>query len=70
MREEMLAELKIFFLNLTLDDSLLSNGDGQRIIPQGTTISPGNYALGVACSYYSLGATSYRSWKSFSLEIY
>lgn len=56
-----------FYINLALDDRLLPTG---RIIPQGTTISPGNYALGVACSYWSLGSASYRSWKSFSLEIY
>ena len=31
---------------------------------------PGNYALAVACSYYSLGSSSYRSWKSYSLEVW
>jgi hypothetical protein len=30
----------------------------------------GNYALAVARSYYTLGSSSYRSWKSYSLEIY
>lgn len=32
--------------------------------------SAGNYALAVACSYSSLGATSYRSWKSYSLHVW
>ena len=30
----------------------------------------GNYALAVACSYSSLGSSSYRSWKSYSLEVW
>lgn len=30
----------------------------------------GNYALAVACSYYTLGATTYRSWKSYSLHVW
>jgi len=37
-------------------------------IPTGT--SAGNYAFAVACSYSSLGATSYRSWKSYSLHVW
>ena len=62
---------KDYFVNLALDDSpRVVGGVTLRIIPEGTTISPGNYALGVACSYYTLGSSSYRSWKSFSLEIY
>lgn len=60
-----------FVVDLVLDDSTrLVDNSIVRIIPEGTTISPGNYALGVACSYYTLGASTYRSWKSFSLEIY
>ena len=30
----------------------------------------GNYALAVACSYGSLGSSSFRSWKSYSLEVW
>jgi hypothetical protein len=30
----------------------------------------GNYALAVACSYYNLGSSSYRSWKSYSLHVW
>lgn len=30
----------------------------------------GNYALAVACSYSSLGSSSYRSWKAYSLEVW
>ena len=30
----------------------------------------GNYALAVACSYYTLGASAYRSWKSYSLHVW
>ena len=37
-------------------------------IPSNTVA--GNYALAVACSYSSVGATSYRSWKSYSLEVW
>ena len=37
-------------------------------IPSGT--SPGNYAIGIALSYNSLGATTYRSWQSYSLHIW
>ena len=31
---------------------------------------PGNYAIAIALSYSSLGATTYRSWRSYSLHIY
>jgi len=62
---------KDFIVNLALDDSpRVVGGVTLRIIPEGTTISPGNYALGVTCSYGSVGSASYRSWRSFSLEIY
>jgi hypothetical protein len=37
-------------------------------IPSNTVA--GNYALAVACSYSSLGSSSYRSWKSYSLEVW
>lgn len=37
-------------------------------IPASTT--PGSYAIAVALSYSSLGATSYRSWKSYSLHVW
>ena len=37
-------------------------------IPSNTVA--GNYALAVACSYSSVGATTYRSWKSYSLEVW
>jgi len=37
-------------------------------IPSST--SAGNYALAVACSYYNLGASTYRSWKSYSLHVW
>ena len=37
-------------------------------IPSSTP--PGNYALAVACSYSTLGATTYRSWKSYSLHVW
>ena len=37
-------------------------------IPEQTL--PGNYAIAVALSYYTLEATSYRSWRSYSLHIY
>lgn len=37
-------------------------------IPSNT--SAGNYALAVACSYNSLGSSSYRSWKSYSLHVW
>jgi hypothetical protein len=37
-------------------------------IPSNT--SAGNYALAVACSYSSVGASSYRSWKSYSLHVW
>jgi hypothetical protein len=37
-------------------------------IPSNT--AAGNYALAVACSYSSVGASSYRSWKSYSLEVW
>ena len=30
----------------------------------------GNYALAVACSYYNLGSSTYRSWKSYSLHVW
>jgi hypothetical protein len=30
----------------------------------------GNYALAVACSYSTLGSTSFRSWKSYSLHVW
>ena len=31
---------------------------------------PGNYAIAVALSYSSLGATTYRSWRSYSLHVW
>ena len=31
---------------------------------------PGNYAIAVALSYSSLGSSSYRSWRSYSLHVY
>ena len=34
------------------------------------TLSAGNYAIAVACSYSSLGSSSYRSWKSYSLHVW
>jgi len=34
------------------------------------TLSAGNYALAVALSYSTVGSTSYRSWKSYSLHIW
>ena len=37
-------------------------------IPSNTVA--GNYALAVACSYSSVVATTYRSWKSYSLEVW
>lgn len=37
-------------------------------IPSNT--AAGNYALAVACSYGSLGSSSYRSWKSYSLHVW
>lgn len=37
-------------------------------IPSNT--SAGNYALAVASSYSTLGATTYRSWKSYSLHVW
>lgn len=37
-------------------------------IPSNTVA--GNYALAVACSYYNVGSSSYRSWKSYSLEVW
>ena len=37
-------------------------------IPSNTVA--GNYALAVACSYSSVGSSSYRSWKSYSLEVW
>lgn len=37
-------------------------------IPSNTVA--GNYALAVACSFSSVGATTYRSWKSYSLEVW
>jgi len=35
-----------------------------------SNISAGNYALAVACSYSTVGSTSYRSWKSYSLHVW
>ena len=37
-------------------------------IPSNTVA--GNYALAVASSYSTVGSTSYRSWKSYSLEVW
>jgi hypothetical protein len=38
------------------------------IIPPTTTA--GNYTLAVACSYNTLGSSSFRSWKAYSLEVW
>lgn len=37
-------------------------------IPDNTI--PGNYNFAVACSYYTLGSSNYRSWKSYSLHVW
>ena len=37
-------------------------------IPSNT--SAGNYALAVACSYNSVGSSTFRSWKSYSLHVW
>lgn len=35
-----------------------------------STTPAGNYALAVACSYSTVGSSSYRSWKSYSLHVW
>jgi len=35
-----------------------------------SNLSAGNYAIAVACSYSTVGSSSYRSWKSYSLHVW
>ena len=50
--------------------SFLGNRDFSVNYTIPSSTSAGNYALAVACSYNSLGASTYRSWKSYSLHVW
>ena len=52
------------------NDTFYSDKDFTEYYTIPSSTPAGNYALAVACSYYTLGSTNYRSWKSYSLHVW